>query len=123
MVQTVPSNTETRQRVWALEVMRLTIFGASAMSLLWLCLAGTALAHDDIAGRESEFRHGYQIGYITAIRDANEGIAMCTKDVPLLEIIKAISTYNKALGTAPELALSAKNISSALTAQYKCPHK
>jgi len=48
---------------------------------------------------------------------------MCTKDVPLLEVIQTIGTYNKAKGIAPEAALSVKNITDALSAKYKCPKR
>ena len=99
--------------------------------LLRISLVSTALAlyctsvfsHDDLAAREKEFRHGYQVGYITAVRDFHEGSLMCTKDIPLLEVIQTIGAYNKAKGIPFDLALSTKNIAEALSAKYKCKAK
>jgi hypothetical protein len=49
-------------------------------TVLALCSA-SALSHDDLAAREKEFRYGYQVGYITAIRDSYEGGLMCSGQV------------------------------------------
>lgn len=89
---------------------------------LTLCCAN-ALAHDDMVAREKEFRYGYQVGYITAIRDAHEGSLMCTKDVSLLEAIQTIGAYGKAKGVTSDKVFSAKNITEALSAKYKCSAK
>ena len=92
-----------------------------ALTLLVACTS--SFAHDDIEGREKEFRYGYQVGYITAIRESAEGKLMCTKDTPLLEIIQVIGAFNAAKGLSPETALSVKNITEALSAKYRCQKK
>ena len=45
---------------------------------------------------------------------------MCTKSVPLLEIVQTISAYTQAKSVTSEEAFSAKNITAALSAKYKC---
>lgn len=45
---------------------------------------------------------------------------MCTKDIPLLEVIQTIGACNKARGIPYDLALSTKNVTEALSAKYKC---
>ena len=82
-----------------------------------------ALSHDDLPAREEEFRHGYQVGFITAIRDAYEGTSMCTKDIPLLEVIQTVGAHSKAKGIPSDQALSAKHITEALSTKYKCKVK
>lgn len=100
--------------------MKTTVLYLFAKSLLILGICSNALAHDDFAGREKEFYYGYRVGYITAVRDSNEGSLMCTKNVPLLEIIQTIGAYNKTKGIATEASLSVRNITGALSAKYKC---
>ena len=96
----------------------------TVMQALMLLLASTrSYAHDDSAGREKEFWYGYRVGFITAVREAAEGASMCTKNVPLLEVIQTLGTYNKAKGIAPETALTVKNVTDALSAKYVCPKK
>lgn len=92
-------------------------------ALILLAACSNSFAHDDLTGREKEFRYGYQVGFITAVRESAEGKSMCTKDVPLLEIIQAIGAFNKERGIAPEAALSVKNITEALSAKYSCKKK
>lgn len=82
-----------------------------------------ALSHDDLAAREKEFRYGYQVGYITAIRESLEGALMCTKDIPLLEVIQILGAYNKIKGIPLDQTLSVKNITEALSNKYKCRAK
>ena len=82
-----------------------------------------ALSHDDIAAREKEFHYGYQVGYITAIRDAHEGLLMCTKDIPLLELIQSIRAYKVANTIPTDQPPSAKVIIDALSTKYKCKRK
>ena len=48
---------------------------------------------------------------------------MCTKDIPLLEIIQVLGAYNKVRGINPEAALSVKKVTEALAAKYRCPKK
>jgi len=97
---------------------------STAIQALMLSVAcSNSFAHDDSAGREKEFRYGYQVGYITAVREGAEGATMCTKDVPLLEIIQTLGAYNKAKGIAPEAALSVKSITDALSTKYRCPKR
>ena len=97
---------------------------STAIQALMLAVAcSNSFAHDDLVGREKEFRYGYQVGYITAVREDAEGATMCTKEVPLIEVIQTIGAYNKAKGIAPEAALSVKNITDALSAKYKCPKR
>lgn len=92
-------------------------------TLMPLIVCGSAFAHDDLAGREKEFRYGYRVGYITAVRESGEGTVMCTKDIPLLEIIQVLGAYNKVRGINPEAALSVKKVTEALAAKYRCPKK
>ena len=92
-------------------------------ALILLATCSSSFAHDDLTGRENEFRYGYQVGYITAVRESAEGVSMCTKDVPLLEVIQVVGAFNKARGIAPEAALSVKNITEALSARYRCQKK
>jgi hypothetical protein len=92
-------------------------------ALVLLVVCSTSFAHDDLTGREKEFRYGYQVGFITAVRESAEGVTMCTKDVPLLEVIQVIGAFNKARGIAPEATLSVKNITEALFARYGCQKK
>ena len=84
---------------------------------------GGATAHDDVVGREKEFWYGYRVGYITAIRDAYEGTLMCTKDVPLLEVIQVIGAHNKANNISADTAISVKSVTEALSAKYACKRK
>lgn len=88
-----------------------------------LLVGASSYAHDDSAGREKEYWYGYRVGFITAVRESAEGASMCTKNVPLLEVIQTIGTYNKTKGIAPEAALTVKNITDALSAKYVCPKK
>jgi hypothetical protein len=44
---------------------------------------------------------------------------MCTKDVPLAEVIQAIDDYNKAKGLPPG-SLSAKDMIEVLSEKYPC---
>ena len=90
--------------------------------ILWPICA-SSYAHDDLAGREKEFGYGYRVGFISAVRESSEGISMCTKDVPLLEVIQTLGNHNKVKGIAPEAALTVKNITDALSTQYKCAKK
>ncbi len=108
---------------FTLEIMKPLALPTAMQALMLLVVCTSSFAHDDLAGREKEFRYGYQVGYITAVRESTEGTAMCTKDVPLLEVIQAIGAYNKARGTAPEAALSVKNVTEALSAKYRCQKK
>lgn len=103
--------------------MKPPALSTAIQTLMFLAACSSSFAHDDLADREKEFRYGYQVGYISAIREASEGSVMCTKDVPLLEVIQVIGAYNKANGIAPEAALSGKNITGALSAKYKCQRK
>lgn len=48
---------------------------------------------------------------------------MCTKNIPLIEIIQVIGAYNKTKGISSEAALSVKNITEALSAKYRCQKK
>lgn len=100
--------------------MKPTVLSAAMQALMLSVASSSLFAHDDFAGREKEFGYGYQVGYITAVRDMAEGASMCKKDVPLLEIIQVIGAYNKAKGIAPETRLSVKNITEALSARYRC---
>lgn len=95
----------------------------AVQTLIPLAICTSVLAHDDLAGRQKEFRYGYQVGYITAVRESAEGTAMCTKNIPLIEIIQVIGAYNKTKGISSEAALSVKNITEALSAKYRCQKK
>lgn len=88
-----------------------------------LLYSTNAFSHDDLAAREKEFRYGYQVGYIAAIRESLEGTLMCTKDIPLLEVIQTLGAYNKIKGISLDQTLSAKNITEALSNKYKCRGK
>lgn len=93
------------------------------LSLMFSVASARSFAHDDLAGREKEFYNGYRVGYITAVREAAEGQSMCTKEVPLLEVIHVIGAYIKTKGITPNAAFSVKNITDALAAKYRCPKK
>jgi hypothetical protein len=95
----------------------------TTQSLIAFAISTSALAHDDLRAREKEFRYGYQVGYITAVRESNEGSVMCTKDVALLEVIQTLGAYNKSKGLTGEAALTATNVTEALSVKYKCPRK
>lgn len=102
--------------------MKLLTLSTTVQALIYLFACSSSFAHDDLTGREKEFRYGYQVGYLTAVREAAEGTTMCTKDVPQLEVIQTLGAHNKANGIAPEASLSVKHITEALSAKYKC-HK
>lgn len=107
----------------SLEIVKLTALPTTVLALILSFACTSSFAHDDLAGREKEFWYGYRAGFITAVRESGEGKSMCTKDVPLLEVVQALGAYNKAKGIRPELALTVKNVTDALSARYKCPKK
>jgi hypothetical protein len=81
-----------------------------------------ALSGEKQAARSAGYRHGYHMGYIAAVRDSFEGASMCTKDVPLAEVIQAIDDYNKTKGLPPG-SLSAKDAIEVLSEKYPCAEK
>ncbi len=92
----------------------------AALSFLLAAASDYSLAHDDATVREKEYNYAYQIGYLTAVRDAGEGSSMCTRNVGTLDLIKAIGEYNKSKGIRPEEARTFKNITNALTEKFPC---
>ena len=95
----------------------------AALSIFLTVACDYSLAHDDASTKEKEFTYAYQLGYLTAVRDAGEGTSMCTRNVKLLELIKAIGDYNKSKGIAPEDARTFERITSALSQKFPCRGK